>query len=130
MRHLTLHHPASNNQLLAVMVDDHPATDNPGFTQYTIVGFDAARVSPAHGDKPGVIAQLRSLLAQGEAGSSGQGGITTESLLAICCDRLGSPHGSQTPNHQLVRENLNAALMLQRSKVPAVGREVREALPA
>ena len=130
MRHLTLHRPASNNQLLAVTVDDHSATDGSGFTKYTIVGFDASRLPPTHGDSPDVIAQLRTLLAQGEAGPRGQGGITMESLLAICCDRLGSQHGPQTPHHQLVRENLNAALMLQRSRAPVVEREVREALPA
>lgn len=133
MRHLELHRPSSSNELLAVTVDDHPAASGPGFTRYTIHGFDASCMPFPEGSDQDAVAQLRALLSHGDAGPSGQGGITVESLLAICCDRLGGPHGSQTPNHQLVWENLNAALLLQRKTTPQSMRgenEANRALPA
>jgi hypothetical protein len=117
MRHLTRHQEAGSQGNLIIEVEDQTATDDHSFTSYVVSGFDASGHPAANSGEPeDVIARITHLLKVGENGPSGQRGITVESLMAICCDRLSTPQGAEQYQHpHAMLENLNAAMLMRHS---------------
>lgn len=113
MRQLDTHRSVTQSTSLNITVEDVPAASGAN-NRYCITGFDV-RANPAlsQGAPVADTEKLTILFQNGMIGPDGlRNGVTIESLLAICGDRLqGFQMGpSASRENELALQNINAAI--------------------
>lgn len=119
MKEVTLHHVAGAETNVVVQAVG-PLNGGGGYSHYQVTGFDTARNSAAvddHGYRVG-FSRLSIVFQNEKPAAHGLVGITMESLMAVCIDRLTDFQAGPFPcdENAIAKEHLEKAMAALQSR--------------